>query len=221
VHSTEQHGPVESRLAEVLRLAADGRFPPADGKVERLASPKDPVGAVLAFTGHHLVAADVDRRWLSSALPAGDLSAPVAASFLVALSRHIAAHPRSLDVVLAAVGDGAPPELALEEAAPGFTHPRLARATRYRREVRAFHDADGAVLVLGRGLAGRNEVAIELDARSWAQGRGRALARSALGLVPPGEAVFAQVAPGNAASIRCFLSAGYRPIGAEVLFAAD
>jgi len=33
--------------------------------------------------------------------------------------------------------------------------------------------------------------------------------------------VFAQVAPGNAASIRCFLSAGYRPIGAEVLFAAD
>jgi RimJ/RimL family protein N-acetyltransferase len=30
--------------------------------------------------------------------------------------------------------------------------------------------------------------------------------------------VFAQVAPGNAASLRAFLAAGFRPIGSEVLF---
>jgi len=33
-----------------------------------------------------------------------------------------------------------------------------------------------------------------------------------------GEPLFAQVAPGNAASLRAFLAAGFVPIGAEVLF---
>jgi hypothetical protein len=37
--------------------------------------------------------------------------------------------------------------------------------------------------------------------------------------VPPAEPVFAQVAPGNAGSLRAVLAAGYRPIGGEVLFA--
>lgn len=217
---SDPHGSGEARLGAVVHAAAAGRFPPADGRVEVLPSPGEPAGAVLAFTAHHVVAADVDRRWLASALPAGDLSAPVAASFLVALSRHIGAHSRSLDVVLAAAGDGSPPEVALEEAPPGFRHPRLERATRYRRDVRCLVDGEGGVVVLGHGLAGRTEVAIELDAGSWTRGRGRALARSALAAAPAGEAVFAQVAPGNAASLRCFLSAGYRPIGAEVLFTA-
>lgn len=208
------------RLAEILQLSAENRFPPADGKVEIVASPGQPAGAVLAFTGHHVVAADVDRSWLSSALPSGDLSAPVSPSFLTTLSRRIGAHPRSLDVVLAAVADGEAPEVALHEAAPGFAHPRLARATRYRSEVRCFTDDDGGLLILGRGLAGRFEASVETDAASWHQGRGRSLARAALGLLPVGQAVFAQVAPGNAASLRCFLSAGYRPIGAEVQFVA-
>lgn len=44
------------------------------------------------------------------------------------------------------------------------------------------------------------------------------MARAALGFVGPGEAVFAQVSPGNIASLRWFLAAGYRPVGAEVLF---
>lgn len=50
------------------------------------------------------------------------------------------------------------------------------------------------------------------------RGQGHALARSALGLVDPGKGVFAQVSPANVASLRCFLAAGYRPVGAEVLF---
>ena len=33
-----------------------------------------------------------------------------------------------------------------------------------------------------------------------------------------GDVVFAQVAPGNAASLRAFLAAGFSPIGSEVLF---
>ena len=35
---------------------------------------------------------------------------------------------------------------------------------------------------------------------------------------PLGVAAVAQVSPGNVASLRAFLAAGYRPIGSEVLF---
>ena len=38
-----------------------------------------------------------------------------------------------------------------------------------------------------------------------------------LGLVPAGDLVWAQVAPGNAASLRAFLTCGFFPIGSEVL----
>ena len=42
---------------------------------------------------------------------------------------------------------------------------------------------------------------------------------AARGLVPAGEPLWAQVAPGNAASMRSTLAAGFVPVGAEVLFA--
>jgi len=62
------------------------------------------------------------------------------------------------------------------------------------------------------------EVSIEVDEEARGRGHGLALAQAALGLAAPGEAVFAQVSPGNVASLRCSLAAGYRPVGAEVLF---
>jgi RimJ/RimL family protein N-acetyltransferase len=47
------------------------------------------------------------------------------------------------------------------------------------------------------------------------------VATAARHLTPPGEPLFAQVAPGNAASLRVVEAAGFRPIGAEVLFHRD
>ena len=35
--------------------------------------------------------------------------------------------------------------------------------------------------------------------------------------VPEGTPLWAQIAPGNAASVRAFLAAGFRPVGAEAL----
>ena len=67
-------------------------------------------------------------------------------------------------------------------------------------------------------MAGRVEVSVEVEPEARARGLGRSLARAALALAPAGEPVFAQVSPGNAASLRAFLAAGYRPIGSEVLF---
>jgi hypothetical protein len=123
-----------------------------------------------------------------------------------------------LDVVLAAVAGPGQPEIDLVAAEETFAHTRLARARHYRSEVRCLRDARGGLLTIGNGLAGRIEVSIEVEAAAEGMGLGTSLARSALGIVGSGTAVFAQVSPGNVASLRCFLAAGYRPIGAEVLF---
>jgi hypothetical protein len=92
----------------------------------------------------------------------------------------------------------------------------VARALRYRSDVRAWRSEHG-ILILGRGLAGRWEIAIEVDATSRDKGHGRALATAARHLVPDGRSVWAQVAPGNASSVRAFLAAGYLPVGSEVI----
>lgn len=75
--------------------------------------------------------------------------------------------------------------------------------------------AEGGILVLGRGVGGRLEVAVEVDEGVRHRGLGRALASAARHLA--GEPVWAQVAAGNARSARAFQAAGYRPVGAEAL----
>ena len=95
----------------------------------------------------------------------------------------------------------------------------MQRAARYRTDLRVFTDPDDlGVLVLGHGLAGRCECAFEVEPAGRNRGLGRRLALAARAMVPPGEALFAQVAPGNVASVRAVLAAGFRPIGGEVLF---
>src|SRR5262245_16338029 len=152
--------------------------------------------------------------------------------FLVWLGERLGSHPESLDVVLAAVGLGGAPPLALRAGVDPGRHPRVARALRYREGLRAWTDRDGTgAVVLGRGLAGRREVAFEVDPAARNRGPGRlpvaaARPRTPTGaqprhVTPPGEPLFAQIAPGNAASLRVVGAAGFRPVGAEVLFHRD
>jgi GNAT superfamily N-acetyltransferase len=202
-------------LRAQLEAAARGEPPPADGAVETLPAPPGPAMAIVAFTGHHVVASSAPEDWVRAQLPPGDLRAPMSARFVNALADRVGARPDSVDVVLAAPGLGG--AAALTECARD-AHPRVERAHAHREDVRVFEDASGhAVVILGRGLARRTEVAIEVDDAH----RGRGLARAALSearrLVAPGEALFAQTAPGNAASLLALLAAGFRPIGGEVL----
>jgi L-amino acid N-acyltransferase YncA len=120
--------------------------------------------------------------------------------------------------VLVAPGLPDPPDGLLRESLP-VEHARVSRAERYREQVAVYTAVNGeAVVVLGRGLAGRREASLEIDEAARGRGLGRRLLLGARSLIPEGDVVFAQVAPGNAASLRAFLAAGFRPIGSQVLF---
>jgi GNAT superfamily N-acetyltransferase len=210
---------VSSPVLDLLLEAARGRPPAPDAAVEVLPPPAGPVDAVLAFTAHHVVAADLDPALVLARLPPGDLTAPMSAGFLAWLGERLGSRPGTLDMVMAAGGlTGAAP-LALVPGPDPAAHPRVGRAARYRTGLEVLADPEGAgVLVLGRGLAGRRELAFEVDPERRGRGLGRRLALAARHRTPPGEPLFAQVAPGNVASVRVLLAAGFRPIGSEVLF---
>jgi GNAT superfamily N-acetyltransferase len=209
-------------LLRLLHGAATGAPPAADGVVEVWPAPAGAVDAVLAFTAHHVVAAGVEPALVAARLPEGDLTAPMSPGFLGWLGEQLGSLPGSLDVVLAARGLGGVPPLELRAGVDQDRHSRAARALRYRGDLEVWTAPDGAgVLVLGRGLAGRREVSFEVDPGRRNRGLGRLLVAAARHLTPPGEPLFAQVAPGNAASLRVVEATGFRPIGAEVLFHRD
>ena len=203
----------DQQLAAVLARVAAGGFPAADGGITVLPAPSPRDSGVLGFTAHAVVFADADPAWVRAQLPAGDLAAPLSPAFLQALGQHTGLEMLTIDMLCAASRCPGPPPLALAPE-PDRSHPRIARAVRYRDDVRAWR-ADGGVVLLGRGIAGRWEASIEVDPGQRGHGLGRALAAAARHLVPPGTPLWAQISPANAASVRAFLAAGFVPVGAE------
>lgn len=171
---------------------------------------------VLAFTAHAVVFVDEDPQWVHdtlAAVPCDRLAAPMNPWFLMALLDRTGRRAETIDAML--VGSPLPdePPLPLKEITDG-DHPRIVYARGRRDDVRAW-TTDGGVLVLGRGVAGRLEVSVEIDERVRHRGLGRALVAAARHLAT--EPLWAQVAPGNARSLRAFLAAGYRPVGSEAV----
>lgn len=197
-------------LADLVRDAADGRFPPADGGWVQVPPWRAGVEAVLAFTGFAVLAVD------------GPLPRPVDGFGGAHDPRLITALAGpdswidSLDALLVARGTGGPPALRVRPDLAG--HPRVAFARAVRDDVRVLGRADGdGLAVLGRGIAGLTELSMEVPPAGRG-GAGRALACDALTCVPAGEVVVAAVAPGNAASLRALLAAEFTPIGSSQLF---
>jgi GNAT superfamily N-acetyltransferase len=200
-------------LAALLDDAAAGRFPPADGRVTVVPPPSARDAGVIGFTAHAVIFIDADPAWVAAQLPADDLSGPLAPAFLHALCAHTNRQAHSTDLLCAAWPLPGPPGIALTPE-PDLARPRIARALRYRDDVRAWR-AEGGVVLTGRGVAGRWEAAIEVDPGHRCRGLGRALAAAARHLIPASAPVWAQIAPANAASVRAFLAAGFKPVGAE------
>ncbi len=202
-------------LAALLADAAHGRFPAPDGGYEVHPAPVGAAAAVVSFSAHHVIAADVDETWVRSRLEGAGIAEAMRPGFLAALAAEVGAEPNDLDVVLAATGLEGSPALVLGRAG----HPRAQRALLHREDVRVLEDREGlTTVILGRGLAGRLEVSMEVDETARGQGRARAALVEARKVAGPGEVLFAQTAPGNAASLRTLLAAGFVPIGGEMLF---
>jgi GNAT superfamily N-acetyltransferase len=212
-------------VGRILDEAARGVFPPADGAVEFVPQPSARDAGVIAFTAHTVVFTDAPTEGLRALLPRDDLSAPLNPRFLTALSALTGRHVNNVDLLTVAqpppgppgsAGWAAPPSLAALRETQDRTHPRIVRALRHRDDVRVW-TVPGGTVVLGRGVAGRWEAAVEVDPASRGRGLGRELALAARHFVPPGQPLWAQVAPGNAAGVRAFLAAGFAPVGAEAL----
>lgn len=202
---------VDHPLVSVLRDAANGMFPPVDGVADLM--PPDAAGthAVVSFTGHSYVLTDLTASDFGDLTLDGFGGATHPAVLLrVAGGGAIG----SLDVVLVASGHGG--STALTERTDLEHHPRVARARHHRRDVRVLGDEHG-IVTIGRGLVDRVEMSVELLDHAHGAGAGRRLITEGLRAATADTLVFAQVAPGNAASLRAFLACGFRPIGSEVL----
>jgi hypothetical protein len=204
-------------LAKILQSAAGGVFPPADGGTTVVPQPSVRDAGVLACTAHTVIFLDDDPEWIHATIAGLDCD-PLAATmnpvFLAALMARTGRTAETIDLLTVAPALPGPPPLPVTEQ--DRDHPRVRRALTRRDDVRTW-SAPGGVLTIGRGVAGRWEVSIEVDEQERDRGLGRALALSARHLIPPGSVLWSQQAAGNARSVRAFQSAGYRPVGAEIL----
>lgn len=203
-------------LRDILDAAAQGVFPPSDGGTTVVPQPSPRDAGVLSFTAHSVVFVDEDPEWVYDTLratPSDPLAATMNSRFLTALMDRTGREQETIDALLVAGPLPGRPELPLTELT-GPDHSRVSYARARRDEVRAWTVA-GGVLVLGRGVAGRLEVSVEVDQGVRQRGLGRALVAAARQLAD--EPLWAQVAPGNARSVRAFQAAGYVPVGAEAL----
>jgi GNAT superfamily N-acetyltransferase len=204
-------------ILELLHAAARGSFPPEDGRTEVVGAAAGAPAAVLSFTAHHVVAADVPPDEVLARVDPQDLKGPLAPGVLTWLAERTGLVAGSLDVVLAwAPGHVATEAAEVREVEPA-AHPRVDRARRWRHELRVFEGV-GGVVVIGRGVAGRLELSVEVDPNRRDRGLARRLVAGTLQAAAPAEPVFAQVAAANAASLRALQPAGFAAAGAEVLF---
>jgi len=209
-------------VANALIAAANGQFPEVDGAAEIVAPDAAGTHAVVSFTGHSFVMTtlDPDRLTTFGIDGYGGAMDPHVLTWLAGAHGEVG----SIDAVLVRRGTAperdagaSPPDLdQLDDLHDLDDHPRVQRARHHRRHVRVIGDDLGFVTI-GQGLVDRTEVSIELTSAEHGAGTGRRLLAAALATIDADQWVFAQVAPGNAASLRLFLACGFVPIGSEVL----
>jgi hypothetical protein len=196
------------RLLAIFEDAAAGRFPDVDGRVTHLPPLGDGQEAVVCFTGHAFVASRLGTDQLADLEPDGFGQALHPAILLRMAGPGGAVGSIDLTMYAEGTGGGAfQPNPDLDD------HPRVRYARARRADVEAYGRADG-LFTLGVGIGGRREMSVENGTEGP---RGRDLIDQALSMTPRGELLFAAVAPGNARSLRSFLSCGFVPIGSEVL----
>lgn len=203
-------GPAVARvdLAQMLREAAEGRFPEPDGRFARAVPWRPGTEAAVAFTGHAVMVVGqevTDDRLHGLGVDGyGGAHDP-----RVTLALAGAGEIGVLDALL--LGRGVGGGSALVERPDLAVTPRARHAVQWREQVRVLglpEPASTALATLSRGIAGLAEIGLHAPGSCADE-----LLRGVLGLVPAGEVVLASVTPGNARSLRFFLRRGFVPVG--------
>jgi hypothetical protein len=212
----------EHPLAGLITAAAAGRFPDPDGGWERVPAWRPGLEAIFSFTAHAVFAVgpDISDQRIAS-LGADGFGGAHDPRLITAL-----AGPDgwidSLDMLLAGRGTGRPGIAPRLVDRPDLTaHPRARFAARIRDGPRVLGYPDprrSALATVSRGIAGLTELSFELEPERRGHGGGAGLAADALSILPAGQLTVAAVAPGNAASVRALLSAGFVPLASFQLF---
>lgn len=198
-------------VLSTLLAAANGSFPKADGQAVLVPALPGGFQAVVSFTGHALIATELQAGELR------DLRLDGFGSSLQPAVLQRLAGPcgviGTVDVTLVARGLGGG---RLPRRTDLADHPRVRHAQALRQDVRVYGDGRG-LITLASGVAGRLEVSVEVERELQGTGEGRRLIGEALKLVPAHQPFFAAVSPGNARSLRAFLAVGFRPLASEAL----
>lgn len=201
-------------LLPMLICAAQGHFPPVDGAVTYLPPLERGIEAVVAFTGHAVVCSRWGREVIEplGADGYGQAHRPEVLSKMAEPDRTVGV----LDATLVRRGPAPTGASALPRRTDREQHHRVRHARAIRTDVDVYGDERGLVTI-GRGLAGRWEISIEVEPEGQGHGWGRSLLADGLATAPAGEWLFAAVSPGNARSLRLILAAEFVPIGSEVI----
>jgi hypothetical protein len=202
--------------------AAAGRFPPVDGGWRRVPLWRPGLQAILAFTGHAVFA-------LSPSIPDRRLTQAGADGFggahdprLVAALAGPGGWIDSLDLLLVGRGTGRPDRPPRLVPRPDLAaHRRAVHAAGLRSDLRVLGHPEpdsAAVAILSSGVAGLTELSFELEPEQRGRGGGTRLITDAVTAVPAGELIVSAVAPGNTASLRALLAAGFVPVASMQLF---
>ncbi len=212
-------------LAAVLRSAAYGIYPQADGGWQRAELWRRGVEAVVAFTGHAYLA-------IGSDLTDVELDALGVDGHGGAHHPHVAERIRgsgwadSLDVLLVrplplSTLPRTTPEVEVVPRDDLTAHPRIEAAANVRSGIRVLGlpaRRSRSFVTIADGLGGLPEISIEVTGEQ----KGRDLLDAALGWcaaeLDPDVPLVASVPPGNARSLRLFLRAGFLPVGSVQLF---
>jgi hypothetical protein len=213
--------PADHLVARLVASFAAGDFLPPDGTWQRAEPWRPHLEAVVAFTGRAVFAVAPDVRDDELTALGADGFGGAHDPRLVAALAGPGGWIDSLDVLLVGRGTGTSGAPARLVARPDLrSHPRARLAADLRDDVEVLGRADDTsttVVTLARGVGGLRELSFEVDP-SLRGGAGTSIVRDALTAVPAGELVVAAVAPGNAASLRAVLAAGFTPVGSLQLF---